>query len=134
MIVLEQRPDFDEAVRTLQVFLAGQGWPTTIIWTRPGDIVRRSAEFIGIHRRDIDGQSEARSTYEQGRRAGLGVSLEAVCTLGGAAVVTVAYPSDDREAELLMYPSDGGLKMCAAIPRIEGTVRWSSGQDWVRDG
>jgi hypothetical protein len=126
MSVLEPRPDFDEAVRTFQAFLEGKGWPTKIIWSRPGDISRRSTESIAVDRRDVDGQSEARSTYEQGRRAGLGVSLEAVCTLGDAAVVTVAYPSDDREAELLMYPSDGGLKMCAAIPRIEGTARWSS--------
>jgi hypothetical protein len=126
MSVLDQHPDFDEAVRKFRVFLEGQGWPTKIIWSRPGDISRRSTESIAVHRRDIDGQSEARTTYEQGRRAGLGVSLEAVCTLGDAAVVTVAYPVDDREAELLMYPSDGGLKMCTAILRIEGTVRWSS--------
>src|SRR5579872_5722964 len=124
MSVLEQRPDFDEAVRRFQAFLEGQGWPTKIIWSRPGDISRRSTESIAVHRRNIDGQFEARSTYEQARRAGVGVSLEAVCTVGDTAVVTVAYPSDDREAELLMYPSDGGLKMCAAMPRIEGIVRW----------
>jgi hypothetical protein len=126
MSVLEQRPDFDEAVRRFQLFLEAQGWPTKIIWSRQGDISRRSTESIAVHRRDIDGQSEARTTYEQGRRAGLGVSLEAVCTLGDAAVVTVAHPADEREAELLMYPSDGGLKMCAAMPRVEGNVRWSS--------
>ena len=45
--------------------------------------------------------------------------MEAVCTLGDATVAIVAFPSDDREAELLMYPSDGDVKMGAAIPRVK---------------
>ena len=126
MSILDQRPDFDDAIRRFRAFLQGQGWPTKIVWVRSGDISRRFSESIAVHRRDGDAAGEARGIYEQGCRAGLGVALEAVCTLGDAAVATVSYPADEREAELLMYPSNGGLKMSAAIPRVEGTVRWSS--------
>ena len=58
-------------------------------------------------------------SYEQGRSANLGVSLEAVCTFDGATCAIVGYPADEREAELLMYPSDGSLKFSAALPRTE---------------
>jgi hypothetical protein len=121
--------DFDDALGKFRVFLRSQAWPTEIVWSRPGDIIRRSPASVAIHRRDGDGDSHARDTFDEGCRAGRGVSLEAVCTLGDATVAIVAFPSDDREAELLMYPSDGGVKMSAAIPRVEGTARWSMPRD-----
>jgi hypothetical protein len=126
MSVLDQRPDFDDAVRQFRAFLQGQGWPTKIVWARAGDISRQSSGSVAVHRHDGDAAVEARGTYEKGCQVGLGVALEAVGTLGDAAVATVSYPSDERDAELLMYPSNGGLKMSAAIPRVEVTVRWSS--------
>jgi len=43
--------------------------------------------------------------------------MDAVCTLGDVTCAVISYPTDDREAELLMFPSDGGLKMSVAVPR-----------------
>src|SRR5579871_2095664 len=106
MSVLDQRPEFDDAVRQFRAFLQSQGWPTRIVWVRAGDISRQTSESVAVHRRDGDAAVEARAAYEEGRRAGLGVAFEAVCTLGDAAVSTVSYPADERDAELLMYRSN----------------------------
>jgi hypothetical protein len=126
MSVLGQHLEFDEAVRQFRAFLGSQGWPTEVVWVSTGDIVHRPTEPVAVYRREAAGDAEARTIFEKGCRAGRGVSFEAVCTLGNETVAVVAFPRDDREAELLRYPYDGSLKMSAAIPRVEGTVRWSS--------
>jgi hypothetical protein len=126
MSVLGQRLEFDEALSRFRAFLGSQGWPTEIVWARAGDVIRDSSEVVSIVRRESGADSEARKTFEDGLGVGLGVSFEAVCTLADETVAVVAFPADSREAELLMYPSDGGLKMSAAMPRVEGTSRWSS--------
>jgi hypothetical protein len=61
--------------------------------------------------------------YNIARHRGLGVCFDAICTINGATCATVLSPADAREAELSMYPSDGGLKMSVAIPRTEGRLR-----------
>jgi hypothetical protein len=116
-------PDFAEAARRLRGFLSRQGWPEQIMWLRQGDVSRRSGELIVIKTRgQRDGEHDCQRAYERGRTRGLGVALEAVCTLGDRSCVIVSCPTDEREAELLMYPADGGLKLSAALPRIEGIV------------
>jgi hypothetical protein len=125
MTVLAGRLDFDDAVSRFRAFLHSQGWPTQIIWMKPGDIILRTSEAVVICHRDVDGESGAIEIFEDASQRALGVSLDAVCTLGDATVAIVDFPSDGREAELLMYPADGGLKMRIAIPRLEGAVRSS---------
>jgi hypothetical protein len=120
-------PSFDEAAQSFRTFLVAQGWPGHIVWIRDGDVIRRAGDPVTICRSEqADGEKGAQRKYEIGRRRGLGVLLEAICTLGDATCAIVAYPVDEREAELLMYPSDGGLKLSVAVPRIEGVARWSS--------
>jgi hypothetical protein len=65
----------------------------------------------------------AANEYDIARRRGLGVCFVAICTIGGNTCATVLWPADAREAELSMYPSDGGLKMSVAIPRTEGQLQ-----------
>lgn len=122
-----QAPGFDEAAQKFREFLVSLGWPGQIIWIRDGDIIRRARDPLTICRSEQgDGEENAQRKYEIGLRKGLGVLLEAICTLGDATCAIVSYPVDQREAELLMYPSHGGLKLSAALPRIEGVARWSS--------
>src|SRR4051812_47522423 len=121
MSVPGTRLEFDEALSRFRAFLRSQGWPTAIVWARAGDVIRDSSEVISIVRRQSGSDSEARRTFEDGLGGGLGVSFEAVCTLGDETVAVVAFPADSREAELLMYPPDGSLRMSAAMPRVEGT-------------
>jgi hypothetical protein len=117
-------PSFGEAVQRFKDFLRSQHWPEDIRWFRADDFGRAPGGPITIVREpDGDGCGDAMASYEQGRRANLGVSFEAVCTFGGATCAIVGYPADAREAELLMYPSDGSLKLSAALPRTEALRR-----------
>jgi hypothetical protein len=62
--------------------------------------------------------------HEEGRRRNLGVSFDAVCIVGDSTCATLSYPRDARDAELRMYPPEGGLKMGVADRRVEGQLRW----------
>jgi hypothetical protein len=46
--------------------------------------------------------------------------MVAVCTLGALTCAIVEHPVDEQEAELLMYPSNGSLKLSVMVPRISG--------------
>jgi hypothetical protein len=37
---------FDAAVARFQRFLGTHGWPTPVIWVRPGDVVRRRGRLV----------------------------------------------------------------------------------------
>jgi len=124
MTVQQGSPSFGEAVLRFQDFLRGQQWPEQIRWFRVDDFGRVPGNPIVILRTpDGDGRGDAMTAYEHGRRANLGVSLEAVCTLDGATCAIVGCPADEREAEVLMYPSDGSLKLSVALPRTEAVRR-----------
>jgi hypothetical protein len=49
--------------------------------------------------------------------------MEGICTLDDATCAVITFPSDPADAELLMYPADGGLKLSVALPRIAGVLR-----------
>ena len=111
-------PPFVDALRSFEQFLEAQGWPTRIRWIVEKDLVRSPGRPVNV----MDGNDEARRAdaqrcYEVGRGRCLGVLMDAVCTLGDVTCAVISYPTDDREAELLMFPSDGGLKMSVAVPR-----------------
>lgn len=96
-------PPFEEATRRLQAFLSENGWPTDIVWLKSGD----SAERLQ--------SGEAKRKYEFARWQGLGVCLEAVRLIGSSTFAVVLYPRDSEEAERLMYPPNGSLKLSVAI-------------------
>jgi hypothetical protein len=118
-------PPFDQAVGTFQDFLEAQGWPTEIVWARPWDIGWKSGALTVRTSETLD----ARNRYDLGRRAGLGVMLEAHCTIGSLTCASVGFPRDEGEAERLMYPSDGSLKLGVAVRRVEGLQLGSSSSD-----
>ena len=64
--------------------------------------------------------SEAEREYEFARHQGLGVCLDGVRVVRGATIAAVIYPCDADEAERLMYPSDGGLKLSVAVTGRSG--------------
>jgi hypothetical protein len=74
----------------------------------------KSAEHFGFRHADRLERlqpHEAKRDYEFARHAGLGVSLEGLVAVRGSTFAVVRYPRDAEEAERLMYPSDGGLKL-----------------------
>jgi hypothetical protein len=120
-------PDFGAAVLRFRDFLRAEGWPTDLLWVREADLVRLPDPGLAIFLQgDDDGAARAERVFEAARAAGLGVAMEAVCTLGAATCAVIAWPRDPEEAARALYPADGGLKLGAATPRLEGTARWSA--------
>ena len=113
---------FHDAVARFQAFLLQQGWPTAVAWVPAWKIVRRPGRPTAIESIDLGHETRAAAEYEAARDRGLGVCFDAVCTIGETTYATVLWPLDARDAELLMYPSDGGLKLSVAVPRMEGRI------------
>jgi len=101
-------PGFEEAANRFKAFLLENGWPTEIVWVRSPEHPERLQP------------SEVKREYEFGRHQGLGVCLYAIRVVGGSAFAVVEYPRDSDEAERLMYPSDGGLKLSVAVTGDDG--------------
>jgi len=117
---MEETPTFDSAVEGLQRLLAGQGWPTHIVWRVEGDVVRDPSGEIVVRRRPRDDIAQsARAHYEAGRQQGVGVALDVLCEVDGAACATVYWTTDSTDAQYRMMP-DRGLKLCVATPRRRG--------------
>jgi hypothetical protein len=111
---------FNQAVGRFRAFLAAEGWPTTIRWVAPAEVMReQQGRFVVTGLRD-DHESQAEKEYDAAGHRRLGVCFDAVCTIDETTCAMVLAPADALDAELQMYPSDGGLKLSAAMPRSEG--------------
>lgn len=125
---MEEPLSFDAAIERMQRFLAEQGWPTRLIWRTERDIVCLSGSELVVRRRvEPKAALAARVHYEVGLRQGLGISLQALCEVDGAACVTVYWSNDEMEAQYRMQP-EHGLKLSIATThpqgRSVGTVIW----------
>jgi hypothetical protein len=117
---VEETPRFEQAVERFRAFLTEEGRSSSIVWRRPGDVVRRVDKDIVVRRRPPRKANDwAQRYYETGRRKGLGIALEAVCEVDGSVCATIFWTTDDVEASQLMMPTQG-LKMSAAVPRARG--------------
>ena len=114
---------FRDAVAQFQAFLSDQGWPTAIAWVSTWTIARSADRTPVIESINTSHETDAASEYDAARDRGLGVCFDAICTIGDTTYATVLWPADARDAELLLYPSDGGLKLSVAVPRTEGRIR-----------
>jgi hypothetical protein len=113
-------PIFEDAMARFRAFLSEQGWPTELVWVRPADGGRGSPSKHSWRKCP---EAYARKEYNEARAKGLGVCLDAVCIVGSTTCATILYPADERDAELLMFPSDGGLKLSVAVTKTAGHVR-----------
>src|SRR5262245_32214621 len=96
-------PPFEEASRRFQKFLLDNAWPTEIVW------VKTEAHLASLP------ADEVIRHFEFARHQGLGVCLCAIRVTENSTVAVIEYPRDSDEAERLMYPSDGGLKLSVVL-------------------
>jgi hypothetical protein len=122
MDMLVDELTFDQAVSRFRAFLSAEGWPTTIRWVEAADVGRSGQDRIFIAPFRDNHEEQAEKEYEVARNRRLGVCFDAVCTVGDATCAIVLSPADALDAELQMYPSDGGLKLSVAMLRTEGRM------------
>jgi hypothetical protein len=102
--------EFDEAFTRFQAFLFNEGWPTEIVW-------------VDGRQRRIQA-SKASGEFDAARLRRLGVCLHALRVVRGSTLAALAYPSDAVDAEYLMYPADGGVKLSLAVAEAPVRARW----------
>jgi hypothetical protein len=124
-------PTFEEAIDQFREFIVGQGWPESIIWRRPDEVVHdlpdprvpySRSKMVVLARRKSEADQWARSFYDEGVRAGVGVFLSACCVVKSQSCATIFWTIDERTAIETMLPATG-LKLGCAVPRLEGQLR-----------
>jgi hypothetical protein len=117
-------PTFTEATESLSRFLAGQSYPSQVVWIFRDDVT--------THRRRIwlrplaveQNRRDAESQFEQARHRGLGVSLQAFCQFPGLAACYVWSPKKELERQYALQPV--ALKLSIPKPLPPATALRSS--------
>ncbi len=120
---------FDDAVGNYVEFLGNCGCPQNLMWVTPKDVLFTGGSRIYIRTSDAEGNAAAaRKEYEAGIASTLGVEFHTLCVLNDATCCYVWYPRDQNEAQRMMMPSDGSLKMSSLSNhskiRSKGVRNW----------
>lgn len=103
-------PPFAEAAARFAAHLERQGWPRQIVWAREAD-VQRGEELVVFARAEDERNEDAAWDYEVAR-AGAGVALTAVCSLGEATCA------------LISAAPGGRLTLNVPDALVSGNARW----------
>ena len=120
---------FDAAVARFQRFLGTHGWPTPVIWVRPGDVVRRRGRLVVQVAGCAQSEHHARAVFARAIAANLGVLVEAVWTDSDSTFARVVRPLDARASELQLYPD--GLKLSVPVAPLPVTTLRSGLHGWL---
>jgi hypothetical protein len=123
--------DFDTALRQFHRFLAGVGHPHRhLLWIFREDVSTHKRRVLLKVPLPADNERVAQTHYEQGRRLGIGVCLEAFCRLGPALCCTTWFVRDWEESARRLC---GGLKLRAPSPSdlvsarpVRGKLLWAA--------
>ncbi len=91
-------PDFDNAIRQLKTFLAGQNVSTDLVWVFREDVVSYKLRLYVRASLPNDNDDLAASLYERGLVRDLGVRLEVLCLLGSRPCCYIWLPEDREDA------------------------------------
>lgn len=127
-------PPFDDALTDYRRFLGEQGFPTDMVWVWREDVTGcRRGWWIHL---PVPGDNErrARDYYDWGRRAGLGVTLEALGRADGRSACFVWCPEDEKAASSAMQRP---LKLLIPVVPEDGTpvrsrLGWAARCWWNR--
>lgn len=125
---MSDTPPYDVALAGFLRFLAEQGFSTELEWVFREDVTNcRSRYWVRVPVPETNA-ALARQYYEEGRRGGLGVTLEVLCRIANRSVCFVWWPKNAQEAS---YAMQGPLKLKVpmeptyAIP-VRGRWLWAA--------
>jgi hypothetical protein len=72
-------PTFDQIEADFQRFAAMQGYPATLLWTVPGELVFWRGRFLVLDGDAGSRRERAKATYETGGAANVGIMIEGRC-------------------------------------------------------
>jgi hypothetical protein len=112
--------NFEIALQRFQLFLAGQGWPSNIIWVASASIEMKSPKTAELNPHFQYNQEKAKQDYDFAVYRGLGVAIEGLASTNEETYAAVTWPKDEAESESLMF-CENSLKMSIKTPRIHLT-------------
>jgi hypothetical protein len=126
-------PDLTTKADEFLRFVVSQGWPPSLRWVKPEDVLVRTwrgrlSQFVWIG----NGQpraAEARAEYQRASTHQIGLAFEAKGKTDRWTVCRVYVPSDPRDAESRMIPRSGVKFSVASAPLpvvlVEKAWLWS---------
>lgn len=119
-IKMADYPDFDEALRQFQKFVAAHGAPEDIVFVTPEEVILNGRRMIVRLPYIATSLRQAREAYHQAVTQRHGVLLGGLCRVENQLCAYVYGPNCEAEAMVLMYPD--GLKLKLPTPLPEGDV------------
>ena len=106
--------DLQPAVTDFIAFAVEQGYPSTLLWTAPRDLMVWRGRYF-VRRRDFEeSERQANAVFDHGLAQDLGVAVEAYCKTDRFTVCRVSVPDDGLDAKYRMIP-ESGVKMSVAV-------------------
>jgi hypothetical protein len=100
-------PDFDSAVADFTRFAAGQGYPSTLLWSSPDFWVFWWGRLFVLVLDPEGSRRNAKAIYETAVARNIGVHIEGKCKTQTATICRVYVPNDDLDAQYRMIPKTG---------------------------
>ena len=111
---LMSTPTFDVAESDFQHFAVQEGFPATLLWTTPDELVfwrRRIWVLVGKQ----EGRRErAKAAFDRGAVRNLGIMIHGKCKMDRFTICRVYAPEDQTDAEYRMIPQVG-VKLLLAL-------------------
>jgi hypothetical protein len=118
-MLTKMTPPFPDALAAFSPFVANQGFSSELVWVFREDVTNCGRDYwvhLPLWR---DNAVLAEQYYEQGRRHGLGVTVQALCKLPRTSACYVWFPKDEIDAS---YAMQGPLKLTVPTDPIEAKL------------
>ena len=124
---------FEASVHEMSRLLAEEGYPSRVLWVQPGHVVYyRRKWYVHVPNATITAMV-ARSYFRAGFDQGLGMTVDAICQLGGVTCCSVFVPENIVQAHRLGLAKDD-VRMSVLVepllarrvhnPLLWGVLRW----------
>lgn len=87
------------AAEKFRLFLASQGYPTTIRWLSPTDVLVEEKHRFWVRLRQSDRVVGSKERYAEGLSRKLGIELRAICATEVETFAFVFLPQDDLDRQ-----------------------------------
>jgi len=117
-------PDFDEALRRFQKFVAMQGAPERIVFVTPEEVLLSEGRLRVCLPEAAASLVRARDAYQQAVNKRHGVLMAGLCRLENQLCSYVYGPTSEEEAMALLYPDGLKLSLPAPLPKGYPVGKW----------
>jgi hypothetical protein len=120
---------FAESSTRLSQFLQDRGLPPRKMCVDWGDVIVKNGRFYVYRSRTKDRAASAEARFQEAAKRGVGVCLEAICTVKDATCTFVYLPSNDDEADQHWIPASGVKLSVPTDPRearlVSNPIVWA---------